>query len=209
MYAVNLFESIVQQYGTNEPILSSEITFQDYSRPWIYKQLNQLCEEGKLTRFEKGIYYVPTQTPFGKSLLNPRKVIERKFIFQGGETIGYYSGITFQNQLQLTTQMPNVIEIYTNKETTRVRDAYVGKQKVLLRKARTKITAANADVLSFLELMNDLNAAVLDDEKKAIITKFISDRKITRRDITAYAPVFPDRAMRTLIESEVIYSVAQ
>ncbi len=206
---MTLFESILRQYGTNEPILSSEIAFQDYSRPWIYKQLNQLCAEGKLVRYEKGIYYIPTQTPFGKSLLNPRKVIERKYISQGGETVGYYSGITFQNQLRLTTQMPNVIELYTNNETTRVRDVYVGKQKVLLRKARTKITAANADVLSFLELMNDLNPEALNDEKKEIITKFIVDRKITRKDITTYAPFFPDKALRTLVESEVIYSVAQ
>ena len=117
--------------------------------------------------------------------------------------------MTFQNQLRLTTQMPNVIEIYTNNETTRVRDVYVGKQKVLLRKARTKITTANVDVLSFLELMNDLTPDMLDDDKKAIITRFIADRNITRKDITAYAPVFPDKAMRTLIESEVIYSDAQ
>ena len=206
---MTLLESILQQYGTNEPIFSSEISFRDYSRPWIYKQLNKLCEEGKLIRYEKGIYYVPTETPFGKSLLNPRKVIERKYISQGEETIGYYSGIAFQNQLRLTTQMPNVIEIYTNNETTRVRDVYVGKQKVLLRKARTKITTANSDVLSFLELMNDLNPVGLDVEKKAIITKFVTDRKISRKDITAYAPVFPDKALRTLIESEVIYSVAQ
>ena len=206
---MTLLESILQQYGTNEPIFSSEINFQDYSRPWIYRQLNKLCEEGKLIRYEKGIYYVPTETPFGKSLLNPRKVIERKYISQGEETIGYYSGIAFQNQLRLTTQMPNVIEIYTNNETTRVRDVYVGKQKVLLRKARTKITTANSDVLSFLELMNDLNPDGIDVEKKAIITKFVTDRKISRKDITAYAPVFPDKALRTLIESEVIYSVAQ
>ena len=206
---MTLLESILQQYGTNEPIFSSEISFQDYSRPWIYRQLNKLCEEGKLIRYEKGIYYVPTETPFGKSLLNPRKVIERKYISQGEETIGYYSGIAFQNLLRLTTQMPNVIEIYTNNETTRVRDVYVGKQKVLLRKARTKITTANSDVLSFLELMNDLNPDGLDVEKKAIITKFVTDRKISRKDITAYAPVFPDKALRTLIESEVIYSVAQ
>ena len=206
---MTLFEFICREYGSNEPILSSEISYQNYSRPWIYKQLNQLCEDGKLVRYEKGIYYIPTQTPFGKSLLNPRKVIERKYISQGGEIVGYYSGMTFQNQLQLTTQMSNVIELYTNKETTRVRNVYIGKQKVLLRRARTKITAANADVLSFLELMNDLNPEMLDDEKKAIIIRFISDRKITRKDITTYAPVFPDRAMRTLIESEVIYSVAQ
>lgn len=206
---MTLFESILQQYGTNEPILSSEVAFQGYSRPWIYKQLNRLCEDGKLVRYEKGVYYIPTQTPFGKSLLNPRKVIERKYISQGGDVMGYYSGMTFQNQLRLTTQMPNIIELYTNNETTRVRDVFVGTQKVLLRRARTKITAENADVLSFLELMNDLTSEVIDDEKKAIITRFISDRKITRKDISTYAPVFPDKAMRTLIESEVIYSVTQ
>ena len=37
----------------------------------------------------------------------------------------------------------------------------------------------------------------------------LADRNITRKDITTYAPFFPDKAMRTLIESEVIYSVAQ
>lgn len=103
----------------------------------------------------------------------------------------------------------HIIELYTNNETTRVRDEFVGTQKVLLRRARTRITVENADVLSFLELMNDLTSDVIDDEKKAIITRFISDRKITKKDISTYAPVFPDNAMRTLIESEVIYSVTQ
>lgn len=106
-------------------------------------------------------------------------------------------------------QAHHIIELYTNNETTRVQDVFVGTQKVLLRRARTRITVENADVLSFLELMNDLTSDVIDDEKKAIITRFISDRKITRKDISTYAPVFPDNAMRTLIESEVIYSVTQ
>ena len=42
---MTLFDSILQRYGTNEPILSAEISYQNYSRPWIYKQLNQLCED--------------------------------------------------------------------------------------------------------------------------------------------------------------------
>ena len=178
---ITLFESLFQQYGTNEPILFSDISFLEYSRPWISNQLAQLCEEGKLVRYEKEIYYIPTQTPFGKSLLNPRKVIERKYISRGGETVGYYSGITFQNQLRLTTQMSNVIEIYTNNETTRVRDVFVGKQKVRLRKARTRITTANVDILSFLELMNDLDPSGLNSEKKSIIVQFVADRKISRK----------------------------
>lgn len=46
-------------------------------------------------------------------------------------------------------------------------------------------------------------------KKKAILDRFITDRKITRKDITTFVPVFPDKALRTLVESEVIYSVAQ
>ncbi len=206
---MSLFEAILQKYGTNEPILSSDISFRDYSKPWIYKQLNQLCDEGKLVRYEKGIYYIPITTPFGMSILNPTKVIEIKYISRNGEKMGYYSGLTFRNQLRLTNQMSNVIELYTNNETSRVRDVRVGAQRVLLRKARTEVTAANADVLSFLELMNDLEPKALDDEKKAILKKFIADRKIARKDITEYAPFFPDRALRNLVESEVIYSVTQ
>lgn len=206
---MTLYEYLLQQYGTNEPIISTDISFKEYSRPWVMKQLKSLCEDGKLIRFEKGIYYIPTDTVFGKSILNPRKVIEKKYINDGENTIGYYSGITFQNQLKLTTQMPNVIEIYTNKETTNVRDVMVGKQKVILRKARTTINSRNVAVLSFLEMMNDIIPHSLDSEKKSRIVEYINNNGITKQEIITYASVFPDKVMRNLIESEAIFSVAQ
>lgn len=206
---MTLYEYLLQQYGTNEPIISADIVFKNYSRPWVMKQLKSLCEDGKLIRFEKGIYYIPTDTIFGKSILNPRKVIEKKYINDGENTIGYYSGITFQNQLKLTTQMPNVIEIYTNNETTNVRDVMVGKQKVILRKARTTINSTNVAVLSLLEMMNDIIPRSLDSEKKSRIAEYINNNGITKQEIISYASVFPDKVMRNLIESEAIFSVAQ
>lgn len=206
---MTLYEYLLQQYGTNEPIISADISFKEYSRPWVMKQLQTLCEDGKLIRFEKGIYYIPTDTVFGKSILNPRKVIEKKYINDGENTIGYYSGITFQNRLKLTTQMPNVIEIYTNNETTNVRDVMVGKQKVILRKARTTINSTNVAVLSFLEMMNDIIPRSLDSEKKSRIAEYINNNGITKQEIISYASVFPDKVMRNLIESEAIFSVAQ
>lgn len=206
---MTLYEYLLQQYGTNEPMISADIVFKNYSRPWVMKQLKSLCEDGKLIRFEKGIYYIPTDTVFGKSILNPRKVIEKKYINDGENTIGYYSGITFQNQLKLTTQMPNVIEIYTNNETTNVRDVMVGKQKVILRKARTTINSTNVAVLSFLEMMNDIIPRSLDSEKKSRIAEYINNNGITKQEIISYASVFPDKVMRNLIESEAIFSVAQ
>lgn len=206
---MTLYQYLLETFGTNEPFLTSEIQFQDYSKPWLYKELNKLCDEGKLIRYERGIYYIPTQTIFGPSLLDPNKVIIKKYIRSGSDIYGYYSGITFLNQLRLTTQMPNTIEIYTNNEQSNARDIRVGSQEVLVRRARTPITKDNAAVLSFLELMNTVPAQFIMDERKTIIERFIADNGITRKAVTEYAPLFPDKALRTLVESEVIYSVAQ
>lgn len=206
---MTLFEYLITTFGVNEPFFTTEIRFENYSKPWLYKELNKLCDEGKIIRYERGLYYIPTRTVFGPSILDPGKVIAKKYIFDGSEIIGYYSGMTILSQLRLTTQMPNTVEIFTNNENSNTRDVYIGKQKVLLRKARTTINRSNAAVLSFLEMMNSIPAKFVDDEKRNIIEQFINNNRITRKNIAEYAPLFPDRAIRTLVESELIYSVAQ
>ena len=206
---MSLYQYLIDTFGYNEPFLTSEIQFEGYSKPWIYKELTKLCEEEKLIRYERGIYYIPTKTVFGPSLLDPNKVIMKKYIRKGSDVYGYYSGVTFLNQLRLSTQMPNIIEIYTNNEQSNARDVTVGSQKLLLRRARTIVNKSNAAVLSFLELMNSVPAQFFTEERKNIIQRYIVENGITRKAVTQYAPLFPDRALRTLVESEVIYSVAQ
>ena len=206
---MTLYDSLLKEYGYNEPILINEIQFQGYSRPWINKEINRLCDKNKLVRFEKGIYYIPKQTLLGNSILNPNKVIEKKYIRSNKDIFGYYSGYYLLNQLGITEQMPNIIEIYTNNESSKARDVRVGSQTVRLRRARTAVTSENAAVLTFLELMNIIDTDCFDEEKRQVVTEYILKNKISRRDITRYAPAYPDRAMRAMIESEVIYSVTQ
>lgn len=206
---MDLYNYLIETYGFNEPIISKDVLYQNYSRQWLYKEFNKLCESDKIIKYEKGLYYIPTKTVLGNSLLNPKKVIEKKYINNGKETIGYYSGSTFLNQLKISTQMPNIIEIFTNNESSNVRDVKVGKQKVLLRRARTEINNENAAVMSLLELMNFVPASFFDDERRNKINLYIEQNNISRKSITKYAPVFPDKAMRTLVESEVIYNVTQ
>lgn len=57
--------------------------------------------------------------------------------------------------------------------------------------------------------MNDIVACSLDDDKKKRIVDFMNSNGITKNDIIAHAPVFPDRVMRNLKESETIFYVAQ
>ena len=168
-----------------------------------------MCENGQLIRYEKGIYYIPMKTPFGNSILNPNKIINRKYIIENGLVKGFYSGQTALNLLGLSTQIPNSIEICTNNETSRLRTVTIGNQSVKLRKARTTITNDNIGTLHFLELMNGIPSGFFDKDKRAVIAKWIKDNNVTRQTISQYAPLFPDKVMRNLVESEVIYHVAQ
>lgn len=203
------FDYLSETFGENEPIFLDDIKFKDYSKAWIAKQLSSLCENGKLIRFERGIYYIPICTPFGKSVLNPNKVIERKYIIDKGIASGFYSGMTALNKLGLSTQMPNKIEICTNNETTKLRNIKVSNQNVVLRRSRVKITNDNINVIRFLDIMNTVPANFFDNDRKFIIRKWIVDNKITRSMLLKYAPAFPDKAFRNLIESEAIFYVTQ
>jgi len=205
---MSLYEYLYDRFGSNNPFFTSDIEYKSYSKPWLYKELNKLCRENQIIRFERGIYYIPTKTILGMSILDPNKVIEKKYLFNGNQIIGYYSGMTFLNQLRLTTQMPNVIEIYTNNEPSNVRDVMVGNQKVLLRKSRTDINKENVAVLSFLEMMNFVTTSFIDSDRKQIIVRYMRENGIARKDISQYAPLFPDKAIRNLVESALIYNVA-
>ena len=176
---MEFYDYLLSSYGYDEPILSGEISYKGYSVPWIKKMLKKLCDEEKIIRFEKGIYYIPTDTPLGKSRLDPKKVIQKKYINDGKRTIGYFSGMTFLNMLGLSAQVPNRIEIYTNNEPSRVREVSVGSQKVLLRRARAGITDDNAATMSFLELMTYTDAGFFDSNKKKIVSAFIDKNRIT------------------------------
>lgn len=204
-----LYDYLLEQYGFNEPILTTEIQYRDYSKPWLYKEINRLVKDGKLMKFDKGICYIPKDTPFGKSILNPNKVIEKKYINDGSGVIGYYSGISFLNMIGMSSQVANRIEIYTNKETSKFREVSVGRQRVILRRARVNITEKNAPVLSLLEMMNFVSPDFFGDEEKKLAAEYVERNNIVQGDITKYAPFFPDKALKTFVESEVVYDVTR
>ena len=206
---MTLYESLLNRFGYNEPFKTSEIKFEDYSKEKICMEMTKLCKEGKVVRFETGIYYIPKTNKFGTVIFNQSKIVEKKYIKDGEQVFGYYSGAELEYRLRLTKVKPNTIVIYTNGETTRMRRVMVGSQKIILRKPRTKIDKHNASVLCFLELMNGIDVETLDEYKRKLITDYITENRITQRQITKYIPYFPDKTCRNLIESEVIYRVPQ
>lgn len=206
---MKMYDYLLDKYGYNEPIFTKELFYEGYSVQWIYKELNKLCKSGDIEWFDRGVCYIPEKTALGSTLLNPRKVIYKKYLYSEDEVIGYYSGNTLLNNMDLSTQMPNSIELCTNAEKSKLREVKVGNQSVLLRRSRTQITKDNVKVLQLLEVMNFVPAGFFDDYRKEKIAGFIRENDITRSKLSEYASFFPDKAFRNLVESEAIYSVAQ
>lgn len=201
-----LIEYLKENFGVNSPILIEDIKYKEYSSSWLFKELNKLCNCGELSRFDKGVYYIPTETILGKSVLCAEDVIERKYVSDGVSVYGYYGGVGFMNRIGLTTQMVSRATIYTNNESTKKRIVKVGYLDVIVKKAQTNVTKENANILALLEFLNEMPEWYCsDDEKKNTIAAYITSNGISKSDITKYISFFPDRVSKKLIESELIY----
>ena len=110
---------LMENYGYNEPIFLNDLTIQGLSENAVRQAVKRLVANGFLERYDNGIYYIPKRDGLlGKSYLDPSLVIMRKYIQSKSEIYGYVTGESFANQLGLTTQMPAVIEVVTNREAT-------------------------------------------------------------------------------------------
>lgn len=145
--------------------------------------------------------------PWGNSFPDSYKVVEKRFLCDGNKIYGYVSGLTLLNKSGITTQMPNLVELVTNKETTRVRNLKVGGINVRARRARTIITNENVNILQFLDLMNSISIKSIKDDEKKMLKRFTKDSGITLKDVVKYSSIYPAQAMKNMIESGVINEI--
>lgn len=80
----------------------------------VIKSLNRLTKIGKITKLSKGKYYKPEKTDFGNLVPNQYQIV-KDLIERNGKTIGYITGLGIYNQLGLTTQVSNTIQIGCNQ----------------------------------------------------------------------------------------------
>lgn len=205
-------EYLMDTFGINEPIAIEDIRYEKYSRQWIYKKIKELVDNSELKRFDRGIYYFPQKMPWGEAAFDPYKIVYPRFITDGNDVYGYVAGLSLWNESGLSTQVPNLLEIATNNETTRVRDIYVGWQRVRARRSRAKITKENEKTLQFLDLMAIMQPPKeMDETERFMLDKFSMKAKeagVTKESLMLYSQVFPARATKNMIESGVIYDFA-
>lgn len=134
--------------------------------------------EGKqvenLRCYQKGIYYLCNQTPFGETGINVNQLIVDKYI--DGDN-GFETGLGFLNRIGLTTQMTKQIVISTNEAKYCQReDKRLGVKTV---PPRTRITEKNKLYLQFLDGLELIGKAPIDAEDTyERLAKYIADKKL-------------------------------
>lgn len=194
-------ETLKNKFKLNEPIFSNEIIklFPNYSRAYIFKLIKKALERKELIKFCDGVYYMPILTELGYSTISANDVIIKKYIFSNGNFYGFFSGLSLLNSINLTTQVPNKIEVVTNKETNISRRINVNGQIYILKKSRTKINKNNINEYMFLETLSYLKK-IDSESKKQIMDYYFNKNKISQKNISKLTLNFPSNVSKKYIE---------
>lgn len=155
----------------------------------VIKALNRMVESGKLAKLSKGKYYKPESTPFGKLQPNQAQVV-KDLLEDDGKVLGYLTGYSIYNQLALSTQVSNIIQIGKNTvRPTFKRERYT----ISFVKQKNTITKENIPLLQLLDAIRYI--------KKIPDANFQS----SCRRLIAIIKDLPDKDKNTLIRLALKY----
>ncbi len=202
---------LMENYGYNEPIFLNELSVEGLSKNAIRQSVKRLTANGFLERYDSGIYYIPKSGGLlGKSYLDPTVVIMRKYVESKSNQYGYITGLSFANQLGLTTQMPAVIEIVTNREATNGRTVFLGNQRVRVKRSVIAVSDSNAELLQFLDSVGQAEKyteLTLDETVNRLIA-YTKKKQFTKNQLSEVIPALTEATAKKLIEWGMIYEFA-
>ena len=200
-----------QRYADNEPIFLSDIRIPGMKDVSVRQQIKKLTVDGHLKRFDTGIYYLPKKSMFRSgSVLPVEEVIKKKYLMDGTKRCGYLGGMLFANQLGITTQVPMMYEVYTNKATTEYRETQLANLRVIIKRPYVTIDDKNANTLQFLDLLKEVvDISELDGpELTDRLLDYMKKKKIGFESIRQYLSYYPERIYKNMFEVGLLNGVS-
>ena len=143
-----LYNYIREHYKEAEPIFFSDLEREDITRSALNQQLKKLCDKGLLEKYDVGVYFIPKKTLLNSTIgPNADMVARYRFISKGNNIDGFYGGNSFANQIGISTQVPQVVEIVSNNTNSSDREVRIGNRRFYVKKPIVQITKENVYVL--------------------------------------------------------------
>lgn len=205
-----LLEYLESTYGVNQPIFISRVRYGSCTTNSIRQQIKKLVDAGRLKKYDTGIYFIPGETIFKSgAALSWNKVVEEKYLFDGGRRAGYSTGIGFMNELGLTSQVPSICEITTNKTAREYRRVTVVGVPIVLRKPRVKIGDKNWTALRLLDSMKEIASfsEISGAERTRRLLDHMNAAGVRFQDLAKLLPLYPDQIYRNLYETGLLNGI--
>ena len=197
-----LLDYLKSHFGPGKPIFTSDAEPLGLSAGNLRQQFKKLVDAGELSRFEPGVYFLPDKN-HEYYPLSTNMVAEYRYITNGEDVYGYFSGYTFANQLGICLQVPYKEEIVSNNATAIVREVKVGNIPFVVRRSKIPVTRENRNVLQLLDLLKDVEEYTdyeCEDEAPDLIRRHIIRNKIRRSDIDKYIKNFPLKTYKNIYD---------
>lgn len=212
-----IVEALMIEFEPGEPILLDELSFDDVSDDALRQTMKRLVDKGKLERFDRGVYYyteelVGDDADVGLSSVGQaptaEEVIRRKYITNGEEVYGFWSGLTLENMMGVSTQVPATLEVISNKEKSNRRKVAVGRQKLYVKKPRVSVTKENYNVMRLLDIVENVPFDQIDSYERKAVFDFVTNKHLKKSQVFEIAANYPSKIMKSLYETGLAYELA-
>ena len=176
IYTADIAKCLAKEYGM-------EINKANAAVAVTMKRLIDSKQLDNLRFYQKGIYYLTFNTPFGEMGINKEALIQHKYL---QPDIGYEAGYAIFNRLGLTSQIPNERILVTNKAKECIRADK--KLDVYIRPPKVTVTKQNKLYLQILDVMELMDKAPVDaDNPYEILAQYLCAHNIQYQKLLALA----------------------
>lgn len=203
---MNLVNYLKDIYGYDTPIFLKDVRIGGKSKTAIKEAFSRMVKKGELKRKGNGIYYIESDKEFGSGI-GFNQILDKKFLYYKsfmGEyseifVSGYYSGMTFLNEIGISDQVPMIKEITTSRTSSKKRIFKCGNSVAIIRKGKTDITFLNYKILQFLDMFHFVSVDEVKKNKK-ILVDYIIKNEFTKQGLKNYLKFYSDDTIKKIVE---------
>lgn len=208
---MDLVKYLTDIYGYDTPIFLKDVRIGRKSKSAIREEFYRAAKDGKLSRDGSGIYSVINKTDGLSGVVTFEKIIKNKYIYptncvEGLEELfieGYYSGLSFLNQIGLSQQVPAILEVTTNRTSSKKRYFNALGRVAIVRKGKTKINYQNYKILQFLDMFHYVSLEEVKDNRE-LIKKYAREKQFSRYQLNQYLKLYGTQTIKKIVEGGIV-----
>ncbi len=204
-----LIEKEISRFEPGKVFTYNDLTAYFEKPESTVKAVSRLVKNGDIKRFAKGQFYRPKKGILGEQQLSDAEKL-KAFMYKGGERKGYITGTGLYNRLGLTTQVPRIITIASDRSPQRKN---LGNVEVKLIKTKVPVSEYNRQYLEILDVLCDLKK--IPDSDPSLVLKVMMNnlKKLDKKRLNElvklsekYPPV--TRALLGLLTAKINKKIA-